>query len=131
MVGVSGELPLAEQVARYLEDHPDATVAQIAGALDANPAAITEICTRDDTESKNINKGVRNCHCGSGPQKPRPIRDPWHGLADARFSSPQSLWPSELLERRQWMGHVDKKPFAPWSDRDHPDASGDEDARWK
>ncbi|WP_435349736.1 hypothetical protein [Haloarchaeobius sp. HRN-SO-5] len=29
------------------------------------------------------------------------------------------------------MGHVDKKPFAPWSDRDHPDADGDEDARWK
>ncbi|QLD88310.1 hypothetical protein HWV07_04380 [Natronomonas salina] len=41
------------------------------------------------------------------------------------------MWPTELLEREQWMGHVDKKPFAPWGDRDHPDADSDEDARWK
>lgn len=29
------------------------------------------------------------------------------------------------------MGHVEKRPFAPWADRDHPEADGDEDARWK
>jgi hypothetical protein len=29
------------------------------------------------------------------------------------------------------MGHVDEKPFAAWSDRDHPGASADEDAHWR
>lgn len=50
----------------------------------------------------------------------------------ADFTSPESdVWPLELLEREQWMGHVEKKPFAPWGDRDHPEADEDEDARWK
>jgi len=50
----------------------------------------------------------------------------------AHFANPESgVWPPELLKREQWMGHVDKRPFAPWSDRDHPDADDDEDARWK
>ncbi|MFC7155186.1 winged helix-turn-helix transcriptional regulator [Halomarina halobia] len=52
--------------------------------------------------------------------------------ADAEFIAPQrGVWPAELLEREQWMGHVEKRPFAPWADRDHPDADADEDARWK
>jgi hypothetical protein len=51
---------------------------------------------------------------------------------DADFETTESgVWPDELLEREQWMGHIDKKPFAPWSDRDHPEADSDEDARWK
>ncbi|WP_216824801.1 hypothetical protein [Salinigranum rubrum] len=53
-------------------------------------------------------------------------------FADADFTTPNpGVWPAELLEREQWMGHVEKKPFAPWGDRDHPDADTDEDARWK
>ena len=51
---------------------------------------------------------------------------------DADFSTPVAdVWPEELLEREQWMGHVDKRPFAPWADRDHPEAKADKDARWK
>ncbi|MHC3439558.1 hypothetical protein ACYJ1Y_16070 [Natrialbaceae archaeon A-gly3] len=43
-------------------------------------------------------------------------------------------YPPELLSREQWMGRAGesgKQPFAPWADRDHPDADPDEDARWK
>ena len=50
----------------------------------------------------------------------------------AEFDDPQpGTWPPELLEREQWMGHIGKKPFAPWADRDHPEADDDGDARWK
>jgi len=52
--------------------------------------------------------------------------------ADVDFTGPESsVYPPELLEREQWMGHVEKKPFAPWADRDHPEADADSDARWK
>jgi hypothetical protein len=52
--------------------------------------------------------------------------------SEADFSDPTpGVWPPELLEREQWMGHVDKKPFAPWGDRNHPEADDEEDARWK
>lgn len=41
------------------------------------------------------------------------------GWGDADFATPESgVWTPELLDREQWMGHVDKKPFAPWGDRD-------------
>ncbi|MEE6210831.1 hypothetical protein U3A55_11800 [Salarchaeum sp. III] len=61
---------------------------------------------------------------------------------DADWTTPESnVWPQELLERTQWMGHADKKPFAPWADRNapapcskdgHTNASEcDCDARWK
>jgi hypothetical protein len=54
------------------------------------------------------------------------------GWSDVGFADPEpGRWPSERLKREQWMGHVDKKPFSPWADRDHPDADPDEDARWK
>jgi len=58
------------------------------------------------------------------------------------FRNPQSgVWPPELHARTQWMGHVEKKPFAPWGDKnaaaecskeDHTNASEcDCDARYK
>lgn len=54
------------------------------------------------------------------------------GWNTAGFANPTAgTWPLELLEREQWMAHVGKQPFAPWSDRDHPEADADEDARWK
>lgn len=53
----------------------------------------------------------------------------WTGMD---FGDPDAdVWPAELLEREQWMGHVGKQPFAPWAERDHPDADPTEDARWK
>ena len=63
---------------------------------------------------------------------------------NANFATPErGIWPEELLERKQWMGHVEKKPYAPWGDRNAPapctrdDHDADTtakcrcDARWK
>ena len=58
------------------------------------------------------------------------------------FRNPNSgVWPPELHERTQWMGHVEKKPYAPWGDKNaaadcskngHTNASEcDCDARYK
>jgi len=55
----------------------------------------------------------------------------WDG---AEFTEPESgVFPSPWDDREQWMCHTpgDKKPFAPWADRDHPDADEGDDARWK
>ena len=63
---------------------------------------------------------------------------------EAEFKRPENgVWATDRLEQEQWMGHVDKKPFAPWGDRDyrapctkdeHEAGTTDEcdcDARWK
>jgi len=64
--------------------------------------------------------------------EPEPIDGPVDAWADADFVHPDSgVWPAELLDREQWMGHREKKPFAPWADKDHPEADADEDARFK
>jgi hypothetical protein len=56
----------------------------------------------------------------------------WNAWADADFADPRAdRWPAELLALKRWMGHVEKRPFAPWAERDHPEAGPDEDARWK
>jgi hypothetical protein len=61
-----------------------------------------------------------------------PDPDRLNRWADADFATPDpGVYPPSLVEREQWMGHVAKKPFAPWADRDHPEADPDEDARWK
>lgn len=58
-----------------------------------------------------------------------PLLVEWEG---ASFTTPESdVWPPELLECEQWMGHVEKKLSAPWGDRDHPESDVDKDARWK
>jgi hypothetical protein len=69
----------------------------------------------------------------------RPTNSGWN---EANFATPESgVWPQQLLDREQWMGHRDKKPFAPWGDRNAPAecsrdghdtaAKCDCDARWK
>jgi len=51
---------------------------------------------------------------------------------DADFTAPEpDVFAPELLEREKWMGREGKRPFAPWGDRDHPEADADDDARWK
>ncbi|SNR48038.1 MarR family transcriptional regulator [Halorubrum vacuolatum] len=48
------------------------------------------------------------------------------------FTNPETdTYPSAWLEREQWMGHRDKRPFAPWGDQDHPEAAPGVDARYK
>ncbi|WP_052367761.1 transcriptional regulator [Haloferax sp. ATB1] len=87
--------------------------------------------TTDDTPSDDV----------AEPQDTTTTSSTW---ADADFSAPETgVFPPELLGREQWMGHVEKKPFAPWADRDAPapcsrdnhdaetTAECDCDARWK
>lgn len=41
------------------------------------------------------------------------------------------VFPTSHTNADRWMGHSEKMPFAPWGERDHPEAGADEDARWK
>jgi len=122
VVGVTrDDRSLEERVAQYRDQHPDAGVAELAGALGAAPPAIADLLDEDtpadDHTPKDRSTGPRFADADWG---------------DADFATPESgVWPPELLDREQWMGHVEKKPFAPWADRDHPEAAPDEDARWK
>ncbi len=62
-------------------------------------------------------------------------------VQEAEFTNPgKATWVPELLDRKNWMGHRGKKPFAPWGDRDAPAPCSkhgvtadkcDCDARWK
>ena len=82
------------------------------------------------------------CTTEEATEPPAPSND--SGWEDADFTtSTPGVYPEELLEREQWMGHVEKKPFAPWGNRDAPApctrddhdadtaAECDCDARWK
>jgi len=41
--------------------------------------------------------------------------------ADCDFQTPESgVYPSDLLDRQQWMGRFGKLPFAPWGDQNAP-----------
>jgi len=54
------------------------------------------------------------------------------GWESADFATTETdTYPPELLGVEQWMGRKGKLPFAPWGDRDHPDADAETDARWK
>ena len=66
---------------------------------------------------------------GEDAETPEDLADSWD-CAD--FTAPiAGEYPPELLDREQWMGHRDKLPFAPWADRDHPEADPEDDARYK
>ncbi|MDJ1430446.1 hypothetical protein QNM96_00005, partial [Halostagnicola sp. A-GB9-2] len=130
---MSDRQSLEEQVERYLEANPDASVPEVAGALGESPAAIAEVVTDETPEpAEDSNNRARDHLRRSRTRSRTDLRTRFSKWADADFANPESnSWPDELLEREQWMGHVDKKPFAPWADRDHPEADVDEDARWK
>ncbi|WP_066417047.1 hypothetical protein [Halorubrum aethiopicum] len=77
----------------------------------------------DDPEGEGGETGVEQDVTGEEPS------GSWQ---DAEFSEGATdEYPPELLEREQWMGHREKLPFAPWADRDHPEADPEDDARFK
>lgn len=76
-----------------------------------------------DTEAPDIPNGINGGDTENATSKN------WN---DADFSTTESgTYPPELLQLERWMGHCDKLPFAPWGDRDHPEADPDKDARYK
>ncbi|PGF16168.1 hypothetical protein CP556_08615 [Natrinema sp. CBA1119] len=116
-----------ERLDRAFENNPNADPKRLLWLADADPSYLEAAEAIVD---------------GEDPTEPDPVdelssedldRDPsWSSWASADFEAPTpGIWPEELLDREQWMGHVEKKPFAPWADRDHPDADPDKDARWK
>jgi len=71
---------------------------------------------------------------GSPDVSPTPEADESGVWDSAEFTNPDSgVFPSPWDGREQWMCHTsgEKKPFAPWGDRDHPDADEGDDARRK
>jgi len=124
------------ELAGELGENPDVRLA----TPDDQPATATDSAsdapadTHDDAHSEpEISENLRSTD----------TRTTNTGWSDADFTTPESgNWPPELLEREQWMGHIDKKPFAPWGDRnapapcskdDHPETAAECecDARWK
>jgi hypothetical protein len=55
------------------------------------------------------------------------------GWSDVDFATTESdVWATTLTEHRSWLVRRDgqKKPFAPWGGRDHPDVADEKDARY-
>ncbi|WP_435175612.1 hypothetical protein [Halorussus sp. AFM4] len=114
--------------------------------LASNPDLQLTTADQSDSAGDNDPDGDHN-HAQSEDENPEDLsstdaRSTNTGWGDADFTTPDSgVWPAELLERQQWMGHVEKKPFAPWGNRDAPAdcskdghdtaATCDCDARWK
>lgn len=72
--------------------------------------------------------------CRSSVSEPESdTREPgvqWWGGGHAPEKVP-GVYPRSHTAVDRWMGHSEKKPFAPWGEKDHPEADPDKDARWK
>jgi hypothetical protein len=142
-----------ERIAHFIETHPTADVWDVLGQLELAPTqkplvealldgTPIEECEEIET-SANAGATDTTEQASTPETEGEPTTDPEsddapaHDATDTRhsdldFTAPESgLWADELHNREQWMGHVEKRPFAPWADRDHPAADEEEDARWK
>ncbi|MDJ1433542.1 hypothetical protein [Halostagnicola sp. A-GB9-2] len=111
------------------DNNPNAGAKRLLWLADADPSYL------EAAEAIVAGESVDNIDQEPGHRRnPSVSTDPeacWSNWADADFATPASnIWPDELLEREQWMGHVDKKLFAPWADRDHPEAGVRDDDEW-
>jgi hypothetical protein len=120
-----GGVPLKDRVSRFLDRHPDASIPMIAGGVDAPPSAVAEVLDENTSESgkhSSSRTGDRISRPSSRSRQDRLRRSCNTGQwEDADFPTPESgIFPPGQFERVQWMGHQQKKPFAPWGDRDAP-----------
>lgn len=104
-----------ERLERANENHPNADPKRLLWLADADPsylkAAEVIVDGEDPTEPT-----VADSTADDSDRMPS-----WNSWASANFGAPTpGVWPEELLEREQWMGHTEKKPFAPWGDQDAP-----------
>jgi len=126
-------------VRQYLAKNPDAGVLDVISDFVVPPSEreLVEAIVQEGAAAEPRNTPCTGAadeqpmdEARSEPPEHAPVEAGAWGEAD--FTAPQpGRWPAELLEREQWMGHADKRPFAPWADRNHPEADFDEDARWK
>ncbi|WP_265112301.1 hypothetical protein [Halosolutus halophilus] len=115
-----------ERLERASENHPNATAKRLLWLADADPSYLeaAEAIVAGDSPSKSEHDS-RNSTRNRGRESHTQLRPDLHAQfdewADADFADPRSgIWPDELLEREQWMGHREKKPFAPWGDTNAP-----------
>jgi len=137
VVGVSDAV--LARLKRYIETHQDASAIEVLAQVGANPTkyhdTVETLLAGDDVEGdEDPDVDDQKAILDHSPV--------WSSWASANFTDPNGgIWPEEWLECEQWMGHVGKKPFAPWGDRDAPAqcnkdghdtaAPCDCDARWK
>ncbi|MXV62057.1 hypothetical protein GS429_08285 [Natronorubrum sp. JWXQ-INN-674] len=125
-----------ERLELAAENHPNAGAKRLLWLADADPSYLEAAEAIVDGESPTEPEST------DSTSEDLSREPPWASWADADFATPASgVWPDELLEREQWMGHVEKKPFAPWGDQDAPAecskdghdtaATCECDARWK
>ncbi|WP_430639365.1 hypothetical protein [Haloferax volcanii] len=97
--------------------------------------------TQSDTDKRNAPPDSDDDEAESDPVGVAEV-ETWH---NAGFQNPESdVWPKEWENESRWMARVGKKPYAPYGDRDNPNASCNDaehdandcsectcDARWK
>lgn len=96
-----------DRAERYLRQNPDATPAELAGALEVPPdraRSLLEECPKPSAKSEAV---------GTPPES-------WHELDYAETVGP--AYPPALAEYGQWMARPpgEKYPYAPWTDPDAP-----------
>jgi len=100
-------------------DRPDKTSNRDSYTPGADAGAVEDPEPDDSTDETPVDGGFSDANPG----------------VDAEVSAPTSgVYPEDLDELEKWMGaggETGKQAFAPWGDRDHPEAGADEDARWK
>jgi len=122
---VTDGVPLEDCVSRFLDRYPDASIPMIAGGVNAPPSAVAEVLDENTPESgehSSSRTGDRVSRPFSRSRQDRLRRSCNTGQwEDADFPTPESgIFPPGQFERVQWMGHQQKKPFAPWGDRNAP-----------
>ena len=111
-----------ERLGRAFENNPNADPKRLLWLADADPSYLEAAEAIVDGEDPIEPDTVDELSSEDLDRAPS-----WNSWASADFEAPTpGIWPEELLEREQWMGHVEKKPFAPWADRDHPEADADQ-----
>jgi len=124
----------AERIAEYCRLNPDAAPVEVLGALGLSPEYLDAVETNDTADNRPPEGGSPDANPGGDADASRsktPGFDAWDTV-DFSTTEP-ATYPPALLEREQWMGRLEdtKLPFAPWGDKDHPEADAESDARYK
>jgi len=116
---------IAEQIREAFRLDDSATPVRVIGGVGADPgrwlAFAKAVAEGGDPALPDEKQATPESDAGGEEPAFEPEADtggPWDGVD---FSEEESgVWPDELLDRKQWMGHTEKLPFAPWSERDPP-----------
>ncbi|WP_230458842.1 hypothetical protein [Haloarcula sp. K1] len=120
------DLSLRERIENYLQRNLDASTVAIAGALSESPTAVADVLDEDPPHSEQSSSEDTGDRFRGSSSRPQRVPE-WDRWSDADWTDPEAdIYPPALLDREQWMGHQDKKPFAPWADADAPAECGED-----